>query len=309
MIEKLYLDTVLGRVPTSENHIWDAHVHLWGQPYHAVEDPDLILKDEGSSVKELNSFKAAGGSVVVEFSPYDFGRDWNILKRMAEVTGVHILTGTGFYRSAVLEPVLAEHSRKEWLRLIIDEAENGEEKTGAKPSFLKWSTSLGEITEAEKVSASIIMEAHKITDLPVVTHTQRGTMVAQQLEILRDGGVDFSKLLISHIDMRKGLSENSFLEVLEQGAWVSVDQLGKIKYGENSGKLDIVLKLCEMGYKNRILLATDIGRISNFKCLGGKPGIEHIPAELCAQLREKGASEELIKTLVCENPANFYGKT
>ena len=308
MIKKLYLDTVLGAVPTSENHIWDAHVHLWGQPYHAVDDPDLILKDEDSSVKELRSFKAAGGSVVVEFGPYDFGRDWTVLKRMAEKTGVHILTGTGFYRSAGLESVLAEHTKQEWLQIVVDEALNGEKETGAKPSFLKWSTSLDEITAAEMESASIIMEAHKITGLPVVTHTQRGTMVSRQLEILREGGVDFSKLLISHIDMRKNLSEKDFLEVLEQGAWVSVDQLGKIKYGENSGKLDIILKLCELGYENRILLATDIGRISNFKCLGGKPGIEHIPAELCPQLREKGASEELIKTLVCVNPANFYGK-
>lgn len=308
MIKKLYLDTVLGEVPTSENHIWDAHIHLWGQPYHAVEDTDLILRDEESSVKELNSFKSAGGSVVVEFSPFDFGRDWSILRRMAEKTGVHILTGTGFYRSTGLETVLAEHSKEQWLKIIVDEVCCGEKKTGIKPSFLKWSTSLDEITAAEMQSASIIMQAHKITGLPIVTHTQRGTMVKQQLEILREGEVDFSKLLISHIDMRKELSEKSFLEVLEQGAWVSVDQLGKIKYGENSKKLDIILKLCEMGYANRILLATDIGRISNFKCLGGKPGIEHIPAQLCSQLSEKGASEELIKTLVSENPANFYGK-
>ena len=301
------LNTMLGQIDCQNSFVWDAHVHLWGAPYHAKEDPDLVLKDEEISTRETMRFRDAGGHVFVEFGTYDFGRDWSVLKRISEKTGVHILAGAGFYRSAGLEDLLAKHTEEEWVDLLIRECREGEEKTGAKPSFLKWSTSLDEITEAEKVSGRIVARVHRETGLPVVTHTQRGTMVKEQLAYLRDLGVDPARTLISHIDMRPELTAEDFLEVLEQGSCISFDQLGKPKYGEEEHKIALILELCARGYGRQILLATDIGRRSNLRELGGGPGLEHIPAKAVPMLRQAGASEELIHMLVSENPANFYG--
>lgn len=296
-----------GPVESQDAFVWDAHVHLWGQPYHAKEDPDLILRDEAAACEETCRFRDAGGSVLVEFSPYDFGPDWSVLQRISQNTGVHILGGIGFYRSEGLESVLSRYSDSEWVEKMVDEWAHGEAKTGAKPSFLKWSTSLDRITPAEHRSAAIVAEVARRTGLPVVTHTQRGTMVTEQLKLLRELGVDLSRLLISHIDMRTELSAESFQEVLDVGANVSIDQLGKPKYGEESHKIDVILELCRRGYSDRIFLATDIGRRSNYKVLGGSPGVEHIPAVVIPLLRRSGASEALIHQLVNENPTNFYG--
>jgi len=305
--KKKKLNTMLGQIESQESFVWDSHVHLWGQPYHAKDDPDLILNDEAAAREETCRFRDAGGSVLVEFSPYDFGPDWSVLQRISRSTGVHILAGIGFYRSEGLDRVLAEHTDAEWVDRMVHVWECGEAKTGAKPSFLKWSTSLNTITEAERRSAAIVAEVAKRTGLPVVTHTQRGTMVTEQLELLRKLGVDFSRLMISHIDMRTDLSAESFKEVLDAGANVSIDQLGKPKYGVEREKIDIILELCSRGYADKIFLATDIGRKSNFKVLGGSPGLEHIPAVVIPMLRKAGASEELIHKLTNENPTNFYG--
>ena len=160
---------------------------------------------------------------------------------------------------------------------------------------------------AERRSAAIVAEVAKHTGLPVVTHTQRGTMVTEQLKLLKELGVDFSRLMIAHIDMRPDLSAESFKEVLETGASVSLDQLGKPKYGVEAHKINIILELCRQGYAGQLFLATDIGRKSNFKVLGGSPGVEHIPAMAIPMLREAGAAEELIHKLTNENPTNFYG--
>lgn len=267
----------------------------------------MILRDEAAACEETCRFRDAGGSVLVEFSPYDFGPDWSVLQRISQNTGVHILGGIGFYRSEGLESVLSRYSDSEWVEKMVDEWAHGEAKTGAKPSFLKWSTSLDRITPAEHRSAAIVAEVARRTGLPVVTHTQRGTMVTEQLKLLRELGVDLSRLLISHIDMRTELSAESFQEVLDVGANVSIDQLGKPKYGEESHKIDVILELCRRGYSDRIFLATDIGRRSNYKVLGGSPGVEHIPEVVIPLLRRSGASEALIHQLVNENPTNFYG--
>lgn len=163
------------------------------------------------------------------------------------------------------------------------------------------------ITEAERVSARIVARVHKETGLPVVTHAQRGTMVTEQMDLLEELGVNLSSVLISHIDMRQNLTAEDFMEVLERGASVSFDQMGKPKYGQEDHKIALILELCRRGYERNVFLATDLGRRSNFKELDGAPGLEHIPAVAVSLLREAGASEELIHILVCENPSNFYG--
>lgn len=304
---KKRLNTMLGQIDCEEHFIWDAHVHLWGAPYHAKEDPDLILKDEEMAIRETNRFKSAGGHVFVEFSTYDFGRDWSVLKRISERTGVHILAGSGFYRSSGLEPLLSQHSDEEWVSLLVNEWKEGEALSGAKPSFLKWSTSQDTITDAEQRSARIIAKVQSETGLPIVTHTQRGTMVKEQMRLLKDLGVSLSSVLISHIDMRPNLTSADFLEVLDEGGNISFDQLGKPKYGEEAHKISLILDLCDRGFSQNVFLATDIGRRSNLKELNGAPGLEHIPAEAVPMLLRAGASEKLVRQLVNENPSNFYG--
>lgn len=303
------LDTMLGWVDCQESYIWDAHVHLWGQPYHAREDPDLVLRDEEAATRETQRFYDAGGRVAVEFSPYDFGPDWTVLRRISQRTGVHILAGIGFYRSEGLDPLLERRTAAEWISHMVRECAEGEARTGARPSFLKWSTSLNAITDAERRSAEIVAAVHRETGLPVVTHTQRGTMVREQLDLLEQLGVDLSRTMISHIDMRGNLTADAFREALDRGANVSLDQLGKPKYGVEDHKISIILELCGLGYADHLFLATDIGRRSNFKELGGGPGIEHIPAVTVPKLRAAGAPEELVRKLVNGNPSRFYGKS
>ncbi len=301
------LMTIFGPQECGDDFIWDAHVHLWGRPYHSKDDPDLILLDEDMAVRELGLFYDRGGRVVVEFSPYDFMRDWKVLKAIAERTRVHILAGSGFYRSPGLDVFLKQTKDVDWRERMIQEVMHGEPETGIKPSFLKWSTSFKEITAAELASLDIVSDVHKKTGLPIATHAQRGTMAMEQVKLLKGKGIEPGKILIMHLDMLSDLTEKTYLEILKEGVNVSIDQLGKPKYGQDRKKITILKNLCELGYADKIQLATDIGRRSNFKCNGGSPGIEHIPAKIIPLLNEMKFSEGLIKQLVNKNPRDFYG--
>lgn len=68
-------------------------------PYSHKEN--LQLHQEMEAVKEeLLYFKARGGGALVENTTTGIGRDVQTLKRLAEETGIHIISGAGFYVDA-----------------------------------------------------------------------------------------------------------------------------------------------------------------------------------------------------------------
>jgi len=301
------IQTLFGPIACEDDFIWDAHVHLWSRPFDSAADPDLILQDEELAVQELQEFYRAGGRVVVEFSPLDFHRNWEALIRISRKTKVAVIVGTGFYRSPGLDVFFKRNSNMNFTDFIREEVLYGEKETGIRPSFLKWSTSLNQATDAELLALDYISAVHKETGLPIATHTQKGTFALEQIELLKRKGVDMSRVLIAHLDMNNPLPEQLFLAVLKEGVHISFDQLGKAKYGTDESKINLLKKLCDSGYSDKIHLATDIGRRSNLKSLGGEPGYEHIPKKLIPMLEQAGFEKSLIQKLTNFNPANFFG--
>ena len=79
---------------TMKNLFW-----IQKNPYSHREN--LQLNQETEAVKEeLLDFKAKGGGALVENTTTGISRDVQTLKRLAEETGVHIISGAGFYVDA-----------------------------------------------------------------------------------------------------------------------------------------------------------------------------------------------------------------
>jgi predicted metal-dependent phosphotriesterase family hydrolase len=302
------LETVLGSLECRDDFIWDAHVHLWARPFEAYEDADLVLQEEDAVERELEEFYSAGGRVVVEYSPLDFHRSLETVMRISSRSKVAVLVGTGFYRSPGLDVFLRRNSDVDIYDFIRNEALYGEKQTGVRPSFLKWSTSLDKITAAELMSLNYICRLHRETGLPVVTHTQRGNLAMEQIELLEKNGVDLSRVLIAHLDMKQPLLEQFFLPALGKGVCVSLDQLGKAKYGTDQSKVEMIKKLCAAGYSDRIHLGTDIGRRSDLRIHGGNGSYGHIPCTFIPLLRQMGVEQALIRKLTNYNPCEFFRK-
>lgn len=74
---------------------------FWIQKNPYSHKENLQLNQETEAIKEeLLDFKANGGGALVENTTTGISRDVQTLKRLAEETGVHIISGAGFYVDA-----------------------------------------------------------------------------------------------------------------------------------------------------------------------------------------------------------------
>lgn len=74
---------------------------FWIQKNPYSHKENLWLNQETEAVKEeLLYFKARGGGAVVENTTTGIGRDVQTLRQLAEETGVHVISGAGFYVDA-----------------------------------------------------------------------------------------------------------------------------------------------------------------------------------------------------------------
>ena len=63
---------------------------------HALRD-NLVLDDDAAALDDLRAYRALGGTTLVELTPRGMGRDLARLRRFAAVSGVTIISGTGWY--------------------------------------------------------------------------------------------------------------------------------------------------------------------------------------------------------------------
>ena len=306
-MEPIRIETVLGPYECQDGDVWDAHIHLWCRPHPDVStDPDLYLQNEFLVEAELQRFKAAGGGIVVEFTPLDYHRNAEAMMRISASTGVHVLMGTGFYRSPGVDYYFRDKDTRAVTRRLAEEVTYGDDKTGARASFYKWATSLDDITEMEYKVLDMVVEAYGRAKAPISTHCQRGRHAAKQMRLLTQREVAPGDIVIGHLDMIQGLTLDMLLEVLEGGVNISFDQLGKPKYGDDETKIELIRQLCERGYQDHILCGSDIGRFTCLQETGGTPGYAHIPGKFRQELNAAGFEPDLIKKLTERNPAHVY---
>ena len=90
----------------------------------------MSLNDEGVAVEELDDFAAYGGRTVVDNTGVGLNRDPIALRRIAEATGLNILTTTGFYKQSMHPDWVARMDADQVADLMVREIEEGIEDTG-----------------------------------------------------------------------------------------------------------------------------------------------------------------------------------
>ncbi len=75
-----------------------AHEHVLCSPPPDAGDRDMELDSEAAALQELTWFRDAGGRALVDMTLADYGRNAPGLRRVSEVTGIHIVATTGLHK-------------------------------------------------------------------------------------------------------------------------------------------------------------------------------------------------------------------
>ncbi|MBI4553405.1 MAG: phosphotriesterase-related protein [Candidatus Latescibacteria bacterium] len=297
---------IRGEVAGRDLGIVDYHEHLaFDAPEWLLrEDRDFRLNDVEKSAEELETWMQAGGRTIIEMSAIDFGRNIHKVKRVSDlVPNVHIIVITGYNKPYYCDRSVWQTDESDLIRACVRDITEGIDGTGIKAGIMKGGTGYNTFTERDKKLLRIAAKVHLETGVPIITHTEAGTMGYEQVEYLTSFGVEPHRICLSHIDRNPDFWEHR--RIAETGAYVGYDCPGKIKYGPDELRNTVLRRLIDAGLGTRILLGNDLGRPSYWRSYGGGPGLDFVLTKFIPRLRAEGFSPAAIDDLLIHNPRRF----
>lgn len=298
--------TVLGDIGSDDLGICYSHEHLITNPPAVQRDRDLELGSYECSLRELNTFKENGGTLLVEASTLDYGRDPAGMARMSKEAGVPVVAVTGFNKAAYF-PLWVETTPLNAIadKLIRDVAE-GMDGGPHRAGHVKSGGSYNFIHALEEKTTRAVARAHKETGAPVWLHTEAGTMGMEMLDILEGEGVDLAHVVVGHCD--RNADPYYHRQLASRGAYVQFDGVGKVKYYPDSVRVDCIKKMIEGGFAEQLLISGDMGRASYLAGYGGGPGFAFIIRTFIPRLLDEGIAPETIDQIFKRNPVKWLSK-
>ena len=289
---------------------------------------NLVLDDIQMGIDGLREFKSAGGGTVVDCTQDGIGRNARALRFMSEMADVHVVAPCGAYLGASHPAYVAESSVEELAGRFVRELNVGIEGTDVRAGWIGElgvgqpmygsfaTTSLDAPAAMSPDEERVLLAAGRAqaeTGAPISVHiwNWRPTGLAQlALDALERGGADLSRCVICHLDIHPDLDQA--LGVVERGAIAELDTFGLEPYYDfaltqfprDVERIDLLLKLVERGFGDRVLIAQDVCTKAQTTRYGGW-GYAHISRNIEPRLRAAGLSDSALRTIRVETPARL----
>lgn len=253
----------------------------------------------------LRQVHELGCRSLVECTPAYLGRDPKLLKRLSKASGLHLLTNTGYY-GAREGKFLPKHAFTEDADQLaarwVAEWRNGIDGTDVRPGFIKIGVDAGPLTRVNRKIVQAAARTHLQSGLTIAGHTGDGKAALEQLEVLRQEGVDGSAWIWVHAQNEKDPAIQR--RVAESNAWVSLDGVSPTSIERHR---DMALNLKKASLLQRVLLSHDAGWYSVGEPRGGKyRGYETMFTDFLPALRKAGITGEEVQQLTVANPAKAF---
>jgi len=300
MAQANMIHTVRGPVDPAALGRTLAHEHVFCDLYRVSGNVNHLLNDEDLAVVELGALVRAGGTALVEVTTPDLGRDVAKLRGVAERTGLHIVMGTGWYRQPFYPETIDRTSTEALARQIIGELMEGVEGTGIRAGIIGEIGAHGSfLTAQEERVLRAAARAQRATGAPLTTHAVMYPVGTAQLPILREEGVDPSRVIIGHCDTY--LDRDYHLTILQVGAYAQFDTVGRVHINPDERRADALVGLLRAGWGERLLLSSDRCHRTDLHAFGGA-GYDVVFTRFFDMLRERGVSQEELDLMTIENP-------
>jgi len=108
---------------------------------------------------------------------------------------------------------------------------------------------------------------------------------------------------LSHMDRNPDFWEHR--RIAATGAYLGYDCAGKIKYGPDEIRIEVLKRLVEAGLGSQILLGNDLGRPSYWRHYGGGPGLDFVLEKFVPRLRQEGLGAAVLEDILVHNPRRY----
>lgn len=318
------INTVLGLISPDSLGLTLVHEHIVAA-YPGWEcDPLARPYDRARMVEvctcNLKPVKSYGVTTIIDATPVDLNRDVDVMKEVSEKLEINIICSTGRYSEEEGKwAYLKQRSRSgvgdmktELYESFMSEITQGIGRSGAKPGVIKIATGPNSISPCEEAALRAAARACKETGIPIITHTQDGTMGPEQVELLAGEGVDPLRVLIGH------MCGNSSLEykeaVLSKGANIAFDRFGLEKFMPDETRVAMLVELLGMGYADHVMISQDfIGCTLGRKTVWPKEALRlyanwsyvNVFLNIIPALKDAGITDEQIRTMMVYNPRSL----
>ena len=265
-------------------------------------NPEEVFKVALPYLKEI---KELGCQTFIECTPAYLGRDPELLVRLSEATGLNIITNTGYY-GARENQHLPHYAFKETADQLanrwINEWLNGIDETEIRPGFIKIAVDQGELTDIHKKLVRAAARTHLKTGLTIASHTGTAIGAFEEIEILKEEGVDPSAFIWVHAQVEENLEYH--VKAAKMGAWISFDGLG---WGKPETYVHLLANMKSQDLLHRVLISHDAGWYHVGEPNGGNfVGFTTLFDKLLPALRDSGFTDDEINLLLVINPAEAY---
>lgn len=301
------LHTTLGPKRADELGMILPHEHIFvdlrtpDQPgYGEAEAADVVRL----MAPEVAAAAARGITAIVECSTHGVGRRADCDLAVSRATGMPIVVPTGNYREPWVSDWVRSASEADLEALMHREMTEGMDDTSVLAAWIKVSAGDDGITALEERILRAAARAAKRTGAVIGSHTIRGRVVMDQLDIIEAEGYRADRFISIHTQNEPDFGLN--LAVAERGAWIEYDHVGRAPDDEVAS---LILKALEAGKATQLLLSHDRGWYDPAQPGGGVPKpFTHLTDVMLPLLRQRGVADDTIRQLMVINPFEAYAR-
>ncbi|HMB85414.1 MAG TPA: aryldialkylphosphatase [Methylomirabilota bacterium] len=287
----------------------------WVRHHFSSNLDNLQLLDETVARDEALLFKHAGGQTFVDPTNRGLARDPLALARVARATGLNIIMGSGYYVAAAHPPGMDARTVDDIARELVTDLTVGIDGTGVRAGFIGEIGTTWPWTDNEKKVVRAAVAAQRETDAALMIHPGRHERLPLAIvDFVRKEGADLERTIMCHIE-RTIADRGVLLELAATGVRLEYDLFGlETSYYPYNPAFDMpndgermrqILFLIERGHLAQLLMSHDIAYKHCLTKWGGF-GYHHLLVNVIPRLRDRGADDRTIQTLLVDNPRRAF---
>jgi phosphotriesterase-related protein len=300
------IPTTLGPKTSAELGFILPHEHIfvdlrtWDTPGYAQAEVERVIQ---LMAPELTRAQGAGVTAIVECSTVGVGRRADMDRAVSEAADFPVVVPTGVYREPWVPAWVQEASQAYLADWMLSELEGEIESSGVQAGWIKLSAGDDGLTPTETKVLRAAAVAGRETNAMIGSHTIRGKVVRDQLDIIEEMGYSPERFIWIHTQAEPDFTLH--LEMARRGAWLEYDAIGN----QDEQDLENIQRLLDADLGDRLLLSHDRGWYDPALPGGGVPKqYTYLAEEFLPKLRKKGISEKTIHQLTHDNPFRAFAR-